>query len=207
MTIPAYRLPIGIERGSGFGPSFKNVIQEAISGNEQRFAQWTKCRGKGDLSYGLLTSDDPLGDFRAILAMFRAHFGSIYPWRFRDHSDFTATDENFGTGAGAVTAFQLTMTYDPSMILLNTTGSLLYVRNISLVVGTPVIKIAGTPTVAFTLSSAGIVTFTSAPTGALTWTGTFDVPVRFDTDYLPVIMDVNDITSIRSIPIMEVIGE
>ena len=69
MTIPAYRLPEGIERGSGFGPSFRNVIQEAISGNEQRFAQWTHCRGVGDLSYGLQTSSDPLGDFAAILAM------------------------------------------------------------------------------------------------------------------------------------------
>ena len=207
MTIPAYRLPKGIERGSGFGPSFRNVIQEAISGNEQRFAQWTKCRGVGDLSYGLLNSSDPLGDFRAILAMFRAHTGSLRPWRFRDWSDYTATNEVFGTGAGVETQFQLTMTYDPAQILLGSPGSLLYVRNIILVDGTPVIKIAGTPTVAFTLSSAGVVTFTSPPTGLLTWTGTFDVPVRFDTDHLPIITNESDLIGIRSIPIKEVIGE
>jgi hypothetical protein len=35
----------------------------------------------------------------------------------------------------------------------------------------------------------------------------FDVPVRFDTDQLPVIMNEADLTSIRSIPIKEVIGE
>lgn len=207
MTIPAYRLPEGIERGSGFGPSFRNVIQEAISGNEQRFAQWTKCRGVGDLSYGLLTSSDPVGDFRAILAMFRAHGGSLYPWRFRDWSDYTADDENFGTGAGVETDFQLTMTYDPGLILLNTPGSLVYVREIYLVVNTPVIEIEGTPTSAFSMSSSGLVTFDSPPTGALTWSGTFDVPVRFDTDTLPVIMNESDITAIRSIPIKEVISE
>ena len=140
MTIPAYRLPEGIERGSGFGPTFRNVIQESISGNEQRFAQWTKCRGVGDLSYGLLTSSDPLGDFRAILALYRAHFGSLYPFRFRDWSDYQAVNSVFGTGNGTATAFQLSMTYDPQAILLGTAGTYFYVRNITLLASTPVIN-------------------------------------------------------------------
>src|SRR6185295_19403242 len=53
MTIPAYRFPEYIERGSDFGPAFRNVIQEAVSGNEQRFSQWTKCRSTGNLMLGL----------------------------------------------------------------------------------------------------------------------------------------------------------
>src|SRR6516165_2431417 len=130
MTIPAYRLPEYIERGSQFGPTFKNVIQEAMSGNEQRFCQWTKCRGIGDLSYGLLASDQE--GFRAILAMWRAHFGSFTPFRFRDWSDYQAQDEVFGTGNGSARTFQLTMTYDPTLQLLGTPGTLLYVRNITL---------------------------------------------------------------------------
>lgn len=212
MTIQSYRLPEGIERGSGFGPSFRNVIQEAIAGNEQRYAQWTKCRGVGDLSYGLLTSSDPLGDFRAILSMFRAHFGSLIPWRFRDWSDYTATDELFGTGDGAETDFQLVMTYDPSFILLNTPGSLLYVRSITLVDGAPTIEVDGvTKTVVtdYTISSSGVVSFVVPPANnkQVTWSGTFDVPVRFDTDHLPVVMNEGDLTAIRSIPIKEVIGE
>lgn len=212
MTIPAYRLPEGIERGSGFGPSFRNVIQEAIAGNEQRFAQWTNCRGVGDLSYGLLTSSDPVGDFAAILAMFRAHSGSLYPWRFKDWSDYTATDELFGTGDASDTTFQLTKTYDPSQILLGTPGSLLNVRNIVLLASTPVIKNDGvtlTVTTDYTIDAAGLVTFTSPPgTGdLLTWSGEFDVPVRFDTDQLPVVMNEADLIAIRSIPIKEVIGE
>jgi uncharacterized protein (TIGR02217 family) len=211
MAIPDYRLPINLEKGSGFGPSFKNVIQEAISGNEQRFAQWTQCRGVGDLSYAILESDDPLGDYRAVLAMFRAHYGKLLPFRFRDWSDYTATDELFGIGDGVETDFQLTMTYDPSAILLGTPGTVLYVRDISLVVGTPTIEVEGTPLVGspapFTISSSGLVSFTSPPTGELTWTGTFDVPVRFDTDQLPVIMKEQNLASIRSIPIKEVIGE
>ncbi|MET0720452.1 MAG: DUF2460 domain-containing protein [Tardiphaga sp.] len=210
MTIPAYRLPEGIERGSGFGPSFRNVIQEAISGNEQRFAQWTKCKGVGDLSYGLLKSDDPLGDFAAILALWRAHFGSLYPFRFRDWSDCTATDELFGTGDGSKIQFQLVKTYDPSLILLNTPGSLFYVRAITLLDGAPTIAVDGvTITTGYSISSAGLVTFTSPPAAAksLTWSGTFDVPVRFDTDQLPVVLNEADLAAIRAIPIKEVIGE
>lgn len=207
MTISSYRLPDNIESGSGFGPSWSNVVQESIAGTEQRFARWTKCRGVGDLSLGLQSSDDPVGDFRAIYAMFMAHRGSLYPWRFRCDYDCTAEDEEFGTGAGVQTQFQLTMTYDPSEILLGIPGSLFYVRDISLVVGIPTIEVAGTPTSAFSLSSAGIVTFNSPPTGILTWSGTFDIPVRFDTDSLPIIMNAGDLAGIRSIPIKEVIGE
>lgn len=213
MTIPAYRLPEGIERGSKFGPTFRNVIQEAISGNEQRFAQWTKCRGVGDLSYGLLRSDDPLGSYVAILALWRAHFGSLYPFRFRDWSDYTATDELFANGDGSTTSFQLVKTYDPSQILLGSPGTLFYVRSITLPTGTPTIKIDGvtkTPGVDYNIiDNAGIVGFTSAPAGGtnLTWTGQFDVPVRFDIDQLPVVLNEADLAAISSIPIKEVIGE
>lgn len=207
MTISSYRLPDNIESGSGFGPSWSNVVQESIAGNEQRFARWTKCRGVGDLSLGLQSSDDPIGDFRAIYAMFMAHRGSLYPWRFRCNYDCTAEDEPFGTGDGAETQFQLTMTYDPSEILLGIPGALFYVRNIALVVGIPIIEIDGVPTTAFSLDSTGTVTFDSAPTGDLTWSGTFDIPVRFDTDSLPIIMNAGTLAGIRSIPIKEVIGE
>jgi uncharacterized protein (TIGR02217 family) len=212
MTIPAYRLPESIERGSGFGPTFRNVIQEAISGNEQRFAQWTKCRGVGDLSYGLLTSSDPMGDFKAILSLYRAHFGSLYPFRFRDWSDYVAENSVFGSGDGTITAFQLSMTYDPQAILLGTEGTYFYVRDITLLASTPVIKKANviqTPDTAYTISSSGLVTFASAPAAGdqLVWSGEFDVPVRFDTDTLPVVLNEADLASVRSIPIKEVIGE
>jgi uncharacterized protein (TIGR02217 family) len=213
MTIPSYRLPVGIEKGSRFSPTFQNVIQEALAGNEQRYAQWTKCRGVGDISYGLLNSTDATGDFRAIVAIYRAHFGSLLPFRFKDWTDYSCTDELFGTGDGSTVAFQLRKTYDPLFILTNVAGTVLYVRDITLVAttSTPVIKVDGvTKTVVtdYTISSSGLVTFTSAPanTKICTWTGEFDVPVRFDGP-LDVIMNEGDIVSIGSLPIKEVIGE
>jgi uncharacterized protein (TIGR02217 family) len=54
-----------------------------------------------------------------------------------------------------------------------------------------------------------MVTFTTAPasTAQLTWSGEFDVPVRFDTDQLPVVLNEADVASMNSISIREVIGE
>ena len=211
MAIPDYRLPEAIERGSSFGPSFKNVIQEGISGNEIRFIQWTKCKMTGDLSYGLRISQD-LGDFMSVVAMWRGHFGSYSPFRFRDWADYIATNEVFGTGDAAKTQFQLTKTYDPQYLLLGTEGSFFYVRAITLIaVGTtPVIKIDNvTQTTGYTISPSGVVTFSTAPATdqQLTWSGEFDVPVRFDSDTLPVVYNEAELASIRSIPIKEVIGE
>ncbi len=188
MTIPAYRLPAGIEKGS----------------------QWDKCRGVGDISYGLLNSTNPTGDFRAIIAIYRAHYSSLLPFRFKDWSDYQCTDENFGTGDGAETEFQLTKTYDPSYILGFGAGALVYVRDIVLLATAPVIKVDGvtkTVTTDYTISN-GLVTFTSPPANAkpLTWTGEFDVPVRFDGP-LSVIMNEGDNVAIGSLPIKEVIGE
>jgi uncharacterized protein (TIGR02217 family) len=212
MTIPAYRLPPHIEAGSQFAPVWNNVIQEAIAGNEQRYGKWTKCRGIGDLAYGLLSSEASHDTyFRAIMAIYRAHKGSLYPFRFRDWSDYTATDENFGTGDGVETEFQIHKTYDPSQILLNTPGSLTYVRDIFLFYAAPTIKVNGvtkTVTTDYTIDAAGLCTFTSAPANghAITWTGEFDVPVRFDGDIQVGVKESNIIT-ITSLPIREVVGE
>ncbi|WP_439399090.1 DUF2460 domain-containing protein [Bradyrhizobium sp. PMVTL-01] len=213
MTIPAYRLPPNIEAGSQFSPQFSNVVQEAISGVEQRFGRWTKCRGKGNVAYGLLDSADHDNDFRAIMAIYLAHYQELYPFRFRDWSDYKATNEQFGTGDGSTTAFQLKKTYDPSLLLLGIAGPRQYIREIKLVSPdvAPTIKVDGvikTVTVDYTINSSGLVTFVSAPASgkAITWTGEFDVPVRFDG---PVQLAVKEagIATISSLPIREVIGE
>jgi uncharacterized protein (TIGR02217 family) len=209
MAIPAYRLPPEIERGAVGGPEFRTVIQESVSGKEQRIIQWADCRARFDIAYSVMNSADPLGNYLKVQALFYGHRGKAHPFRFKAWSDYTATDENFGHGDGATVAFQLTKTYDPGQLLLGSPGAFTYTRDIVKVVGTPVIKIGGVPTTDFTLSSVGVVTFNSAPdtVDVLTWTGEFDLPVRFDTDYLPVVMSESDLVSINSIPIREVIGE
>jgi uncharacterized protein (TIGR02217 family) len=211
MAIPGYRLPPDIEEGAHGGPEFATVIQESVSGQEQRVKVWAKCRARYDIAYSVLNSVDPVGSYKAVLALFYAHNGRFRPFRFKDWGDFQASDTSFGTGDGSDTTFQLSKLYDPSLILLSVAGALTYRREIYLLATTPVIKVNGvtqTVTTHYTIDATGLVTFVSPPANghALTWTGEFDIPVRFDTDYLPVIMNVNDIAQISSISLREVIG-
>lgn len=211
MTFPSYRLPPDIEEGAQGGPEFATVIQESVSGQEQRVKVWARCRARYDIAYSVLHSDDPVGSYRAVLALFYAHNGRFRPFRFKDWSDFQADDESFGIGDSAETEFQLSRTYDPSLILLNTPGSITYTREIYLLSTTPTIKVndvTQTVTTHYTISGTGLVTFvTPPPTGhVLTWTGDHDIPVRFDVDYLPVEMNANSIANISSIALREVVG-
>lgn len=211
MALPAYRLPSDVEEGAQGGPEFATVIQESVSGQEQRVKVWARCRARYDIGYSVLHSDDPVGSYRAVLALFYAHNGRLRGFRFKDWADFTASDMYFGVGNGSATTFQLSKRYDPSYILLGTPGSIIYTREIYLLSSTPAIMVNGvtqTPTTHYTISSTGLVTFVTPPTTGheLRWTGEFDVPVRFDVDHLPVTMNVNSIANIDSIPLRELIG-
>ena len=214
MTFPTYRLPPEVEVGMQGGPTFYNVIQESISGQEQRIRVWAKCRGKWDVGYSILDRDETSGTFRAVIALFRAHLGSLHPFPFKDWGDFELTNEQIGTGDGAETEFQITKTYDPSQIILGSPGSRTYVRDIYLPRSGLVVKVNNvtkTLTTDYTIGATGIITFVSAPANGHTIkvTGEFDVPVRFDVgpgDPLPISVNEVNIAQINSFSIREVIG-
>ena len=211
MAFPTYRLPSDIEEGAQGGPEFSTVIQESVSGQEQRIRVWAKCRARYDIAYSVLHSDDPVGSYKAVLALFYGHSGRLKPFRFKDWGDFQADNVYFGGGTGSATAFQLSKTYDPSEILLGAVGTYFYTREIYLLSGAPIIRVDNvdqTVTTHYTISETGLVTFVSPPANGtvLTWSGQFDIPVRFDIDYLPVVLNVNSIADIGSISLREVIG-
>lgn len=214
MAFPTYRLPPEVEVGMQGGPTFYNVIQEAISGQEQRIRVWAQCRGRWDVGYSILDRGETSGTFRAVIALFRAHFGSLYPFPFKDWGDFELTSELIGTGDGADTTFQIIKTYDPSQIILGSPGARTYVRDIYLPRSGLVVKVNNvTKTIVsdYTISTTGLITFTSAPANGHTVkvTGEFDIPVRFDLqrgEPLPISVNEADIVQINSFAIREVIG-
>lgn len=214
MAISSYRLPDKLARGAEFGPEWEFFIQESVAGTEQRIQSWAKCRGRGDVAFGLRKITDvadQVNYIRQVNAMFLAHRGPIIPFRFKDPFDYQATDERFGTGDGSSATFQLTKTYDPLYLMTGVAGSLTYVRNIMLLIGAPVIKKDGitlTVTTDYTISNVGVVTFVVVPAlnAVLTWTGEFELPVRFDMKYMPIRMETGRHAQIGSIPIREVIG-
>ena len=210
MAFPTYRLPPEVERGMVGGPNYSNIIQESISGVEQRVQVWAKCRGEWDISYSILGDEEMNTTFRTVVAMFRAHFGNLYPFPFKDWGDYQLTDELIGVGDGSTT-FQIIKTYDPSQILLGTPGSHTYVREIYLPRTGLVVKVNGvTQTLGthYTVGPTGVITFVTAPGSglAVTASGEFDVPVRFNTLKLDLTINENHIAEIGSLPIREVIG-
>jgi len=211
MAFPTYRLPPEVERGMVGGPTYQNVITESISGTEQRVRVWAKCRGEWDISYTILGADEMESTFRAVVALFRAHFGNLYPFPFKDWGDFQLEDNWIGNGDGSTTGFQIVKVYDPSEIILGTQGALIYVREIYLPRPGLVVHVNGvtqTPTTHYAISVTGMITFVTAPAlgHAVTVSGEFDVPVRFNTVKLDLTINENSIAEIHSLPIREVIG-
>ncbi|MBE2276491.1 MAG: DUF2460 domain-containing protein [Rhodobacteraceae bacterium] len=206
MAFREIRFPDSISRGAKGGPERRTRIVELASGDEERNASWANSRRRYDVSYGVRRADD----LAAVVAFFEARSGRLHAFRFKDWSDYKSclpsampapTDQIIGTGNGSTTTFALTKTY--------ASGAQSWARAI-------IKPVAGTVTVSLNgvaqgsgwsvNTTTGIVTFVAPPaTGAVIRAGfEFDLPVRFDTDELPVTLDIERTGSIPSIPLIEV---
>lgn len=204
MAVDNARLPPEVEIGAVGGPLFKTSVLPAASGDEQRIGEWDIARGEWDIGYGINNKVTLL----KVISFHRAVMGKLFSWRFKDWSDFEATDENFGTGDGSTVLFQLKKTYSS----LSDGGSPVrsYVRNIIMPRSSPLTIKDNGATVDpgnYTLQAGGKILFSTAPitAHALTWTGEFDVAARFDTDKINASMQQADFGTIRGIRVVEVL--
>ena len=202
--------PLDIALKSAGGPERKTEIVAVGSGREERNARWAHSRRRYDAGYGVKTFEA----LSAVVAFFEERRGALHGFRWRDRLDHssaapgaavTPLDQVIGTGDGTTANFQLAKTY----------GSLYapYQRPIEKpVAGSVRVAVAGTEVtegVAFTCDlTTGVVTFlaghipsadASVRAGFL-----FDVPVRFDTDYLEVDLSAFAAGAIPKIPLVEI---
>jgi len=180
------RLPEDIERGATGGPRFKTSVTTLSSGFEKRNIEWSKVRGRWDIAYGL-TSLDQVAD---VINMFYAAQGRARGFRFKDWSDFQigkqtddSTRQVIGTGYGDKTHFDVFKRYG--------IASVSYYRRIhKLVSGTTKVFLDDAEqTSGFSVHvNLGKIVFDSAPAEGVEVSviTEFDVPVRFDTDELPI---------------------
>ncbi len=201
------RFPTALAFHSTGGPERKTEIVTLGSGFEERNAVWANSSRRFDAGYGVKS----LADLHAVIAFFEARRGRLYPFRFKDWSDFKSCaptaapapgDQAIGTGDGAAAAFQLAKTY--------TSGPSGWTRTIKKpVAGTLRLAVAGSEIHSgFAVDTAsGIVTFAAAPaSGAAVTAGfEFDTPVRFDTDHLAINLASFTAGEIPSIPLVEVL--
>jgi uncharacterized protein (TIGR02217 family) len=200
--------PLDIALRSAGGPQRRTDIVALGSGREERNARWAHSRRRYDAGYGVKTLDA----LSEVVTFFEERRGMLYGFRWRDRLDHSSGagavgphDQQIGFGDGTTAAFQLVKTY----------GSIHapYQR--------PIVKpVAGSVRIAvdsvekiedtdFTVDvTTGVVTFLAghvpASTEAVTAGFLFDVPVRFDTDYLEVDLSAFTAGAIPKIPLVEI---
>lgn len=212
MAFHEVRLPIKVERGASGGPGFLTNVSILQSGKEQRNSLWEVDRGRWDIGYGIQTREDAL----VVRDFFFARRGKLHGFRFRDWSNYQtegavkqpAGIASIDTGEpaeadGVATQFQLYYVYSD-------TGSFSYTKKIFKPVASSIqVYVNGalkTPTTDYTLDeTTGTITFTSAPeyNSDVEWSGSFDLPVRFDTDSLEIVVTTKELLTQPNISIVE----
>lgn len=206
MSFTETALPLRVGFGSTGGPNFSTEVVVIDSGFERRNQNWAQARRVFDARTGVRSATDAA----TLLAFFHARAGRAQGFRLRDWSDFSSAADNvsapafadqpLGTGDGATVAFHLVKKY--------ASGGVTHTRPIKKPVeGSVVVGIAGTPLASgWSLDpTTGVVTFATAPAAGQPVTAgfLFDVPVRFDTDYLALSSE-NYATYQADVPIVEI---
>jgi uncharacterized protein (TIGR02217 family) len=181
-------------------PMWSTMHQMSVSGMDNPIPLWTFNKWSYELIIELLNSGSTAFqnalaiEWQALNAFYNQVNGSFGVFQFNDPDDNSVTNQLFGVGDGTTTAFPLTRT-------MTGAGGFTWNEPVFAPVGTPVVKVNGTPTVLFTLGTQGLITFNSAPAAAasLTWTGTFNWLCRFDEDTLEFSKFMNNLWECKSL--------
>jgi uncharacterized protein (TIGR02217 family) len=208
MAFHEIRFPLEIAFGASGGPERRTEIVTLGSGREERNSPWALSRRRYNAGMGIRKLDD----IHALIAFFEARHGRLHGFRWHDRADWksaapsaavSALDQALGQGDGERTSFQLVKTY--------ASGGASYTREIAKpVAGSVRIAVAGTPAAEGEDFAAdhttGLVTFFTAPApeAAVTAGFEFDVPVRFDTDFLDINLAAFEAGSVPDIPVIEI---
>jgi uncharacterized protein (TIGR02217 family) len=169
------RFPGVIGLGAQGGPSYLVEIVETRGGQEQRNLVQSRPRQR----YTISLVNRPASELETAVGFFHMTKGRLHGFRFKDPLDFTAT-----SSTGILTAIAGSPQGLYQAYKRYTSGSETFDRKIGkLVSGTISVYENGSPMGSgFSIDhNSGIVTIPSA-VGTYTWSGEFDVPVRFDSD-------------------------
>lgn len=197
MSFVEVQFPTEIAYGSAGGPAYATEVVQSASGREQRNVLWASARLRYNVAHGVKTE----AQMAELIAFFRARKGRAYGFRFKDWSDYVATNQLLAVADGTQTTFNL--------IKLYSNGGVIETRRIHKPVsGSVVVRVDGvvqTSGVSID-TTTGVITFTTAPTSGQEVRADFefDVPVRFDTDHLNAELSDFGVHSWRDIPLIEI---
>ncbi len=99
-------------------PQWKTRVQESISGKETRIADWSFPRWQWELTFEFLRqaganqqaqsfAGQTYSEFQLLAGFFNARQGMFDSFLYQDADDNAVTGQQFGTGDGTTTVFQL----------------------------------------------------------------------------------------------------
>lgn len=178
------KFPLCIRFGATFVPNYSCTISTSVSGRERRNRNWSRPLMTAQITLGPKMADA----IYELTEFFHAMGGPECGFRFRDWSDYksrgptddiTPLDQSLVLIAGSPGGYQLQKTYRAGFraqvrdILKPCIGTIRVARD-----GVEIFEGAD-----WALDyTSGILTLWN-PTGAITWGGEFDVPMRFDSDF------------------------
>jgi uncharacterized protein (TIGR02217 family) len=165
--------------GTTGGPTWKTSITQTNNGHEQRNAVWSYPMSMYDFNDRMMLDDEA----SAFNQFFNAVQGSAVGFRFKDWLDYNDAGNGVvvrSVSTLGVASYQIFKAY--------TVGSRTVQRKISKPVASSVkVYVDGVLTTASVDGTSGSVSLSDGAITSdtvLTWTGEFDVPVRFDSDSL-----------------------
>jgi uncharacterized protein (TIGR02217 family) len=210
--MPAFHevlFPLDVALRSAGGPQRRTDIVALGSGREERNARWAYSRRRYDAGYGVKTLDA----LSTVVAFFEERRGRLHGFRWRDRVDHSsaapgvtvgAIDQVIGSGDGDTAIFQLGKIYGAAYAPYRRP----IVKPVS---GSVRVAVGGAEVGADEFicdAASGLVTFAPGhipPPGAAVTAGfLFDVPVRFDTDYLEIDLAAFSAGVIPKIPLIEI---
>lgn len=160
-----------VSYGSEFGQEFNTRIVTLQSGVDRRNAQWSAPLGRYSILYNALMESD----HQIVRDAHMACMGSAIAFRLKDWTDYLAHNQFIGTGTGDMQTLQCIKQYEFGPVKLTRkihklVSAKVFADNIE--IPTTIIK------------TTGEVIIDAPVDSRITWSGEFDVPVRFNSDRL-----------------------
>lgn len=172
MAIPVLPTLQGIAYPVVRTPIWSTIKNEALSGKRARFALWSYPQYRYKVSFQFLRNSP--AESQELIAFFNVVSGSAGLFQFNDPDDNTAANVIIAIADGSTTSFQL----------YRALGTAQWYDPVFAITGSPVVMVNGLPVSDFSLSTIGVVTFTSPPAAGaeISWSGTYNWYCRFDDD-------------------------
>lgn len=196
MSFIEYQFPKEISFGSVGGMSFQTDIIETNSGIEARNSKWALPKARYNVAIGIRHQSD----LETIRALHMVAKGRAFGFRYNDPLDHSVAKGFIGLGDGTLKEFQLVKRYC-------LTETLFFDRPIYCPIPNTIrLSVGGNEEKNWILLNKGKIQLRSPPEEGLEVHASFafDVPVRFDCDYLPQRLDGFEVASIIDIPLVEI---